>query len=262
MAENDPSSTQPSLGQPISRHQRRLVHERLHWAVIVVSLAAALIFGVVALQRGYDAYQHFGPAQVSRWMGRWFMWFFLAGTIGFASIRSMQNWRGFILQTFKSGLQFQSHKGATAIRWEEINAVYASAVRYGLRDMVWGKRTYLALETQQNTYIEIAPTLTGIEDLAEIIKQSVYPLLLERYKELQEDGHSLQFGGILLTPTGITTPRRSLHWNEIAGVTLHNGFITLESNQPNGGGHLRLSTRKVPNVELLIQFIRRMGKLA
>ncbi|MGD8823076.1 MAG: hypothetical protein PVG63_08240 [Anaerolineales bacterium] len=216
----------------------------------------------MALQRGYDAYQHFGPAQVGRWMGRWLTGFLLAGAVAGVSIRSLRRWREFNLQTFKHGLQFQSEEGRSTIRWDEISAVYASAVRYGLPGLIWGKHTYLALDTHHNTRIDIAPSLEGIEDLAEIIKQHVYPLLLERYKQQQKQGHSLQFGGILLTPNGITTPRGNLSWSELTQVTLHNGLITLESNPSNGGGRLRLSTRDVPNVELLIQYIRRMGKLA
>lgn len=262
MAETDPSSTQPSLGQPISQHHRRLLHQRLHWALILISLATAVICGAIALQRGYDAYQHFGPAQVGRWMGRWWMFFFLAAILGILSIRSMRRWRDFVLKTFKHGLQFSSDEGLSTIRWDEISAVYASAVRYGLLGLVWGKHTYLSLDTVQNSHIEIAPSIDGIENLAEIIKQHVYPLLLERYKQQQEEGHSLQFGGILLTPNGITTPKGNLPWGELSQVTLQNGLITLESNPSNGAGRLRLSTRNVPNVELLIQFIRRMGKLA
>jgi hypothetical protein len=166
------------------------------------------------------------------------------------------------LKTYTHGLRFSSNEGISTIRWDEISAVYASAVRYGLAGLVWGKHTYLSLDTYQNSHIDVAPTLEGIENLAEIIKQYVYPLVLERYKQQQEQGQSLQFGGILLTPSGITTPKGNLSWSELAQVTLHNGLITLESNQSNGGKRLRLSTRNVPNVELLIQFIRRMGKLA
>jgi hypothetical protein len=234
----------------------------MHWAVILTSLAVAVICGGFALQRGYDAYQHFGPAQVGRWMGRWLIGFALAGGAAFVSIRLLRRWRGFELGTYKDGLRFRSQDDATSIRWNEISAVYASAVRYGLASLVWGKRTYLALETYQNTHIDISPSIDGIESLAEVIKKHVYPLLLERYKQQQEEGQSLQFGGILLTPSGITTPKGDLLWGELTEVTLHNGLITLESRQSNGAGRLRLSTRTVPNVELLIQFIRRMGKLA
>lgn len=262
MAEHDSSSTQPSLGRPISQHQRRLLHERLHWGFIIVSFSLAVICAIIALFRGYDAYQHFGPAQVGRWMGSWILGFLMAGFTGAFSLRLRQRWRGFLLQTFKHGLQFQTFEATTTVRWDEITAVYASAVQYGLRGLVWGKHTYLAVETANDIHLEIAPSLTGIENLAEIIKQHVYPSLAERYKEQLETGQSLQFGGVLLTPSGITTPTRSLNWEDLSEVTLHNGLITLESNPSSAVPRLRLSTRSVPNVELLMQFIRRMGKLA
>jgi hypothetical protein len=262
MVDKDSSSTQPALGEPISQHQRRMLHERLHWALIIISLAAAILCASMAIIRGYDAHQHFGPAQVGRWMGSWLVGFLVAGTIGYISFRMMQQWRDFSLQTYKLGLRFQTFESSTTVQWEEITAVYASAVRYGLPGLIWGKHTFLALETTQDVHLEIAPSLTGIEKLAEIIKQHVYPSLSERYKEQLDAGHSLQFGGILLTPSGITTPTRSVKWRDVAGVSLHNGLITLESNPAGAGSRLRLSTRNVPNVELLMQFIRRMGKLA
>ena len=250
------------MGQPISQHHHRQLHHRLHWALILTSLVVMAICGVLALQRGYDAYQHFGPAQVGRWMGRWLFGFALAGAIALLSVRSLRRWRGFQLATYQHGLQFCTQDSDTTIRWNEVSAVYASAVRYGLRSLVWGKRTYLALETDQDIHIDISPSIEGVEALAEIIKQHVYPLLLERYKQQEKEGQSLQFGGMLLTPTGLTHPKGSLPWSELSEVTLRNGFITLKSNGTDSDARLRLSTRNVPNVELLIQFIHRMGKLA
>lgn len=95
----------------------------------------------------------------------------------------------------------------------------------------------------------------GLEDCPELIsrlKAILYPRLLTSLENDLQAGKSLYFGPLAISRRGLVHGNQRWRWAEIEYLDIRNGRLEIK---PGNQRILRFSSRKIPNLEILLQLI-------
>jgi len=249
---------QKDLGTLISEHRLRRELAILSSTFAAIGLGGTVIAGIVAIWRWNFAYSHYGPVAIWRWTAPALWAVFCFSLIGLFSLLYVSRSKNLHVCLHASGMTFQRGRRREIILWEEIRSIHTAAVRYGLSSLVWGAQTTLVLHTNNRRKIRLTQVLTDLNSLVETVKHHVYPGLLTGYRQIINQGGSLPFGPLLLTPKGVQRDRQFLGWQEIGKVYLGRGFLSIPSRQNRKSRPIRVPVRQVPNIDLCVQLIQHL----
>jgi hypothetical protein len=179
----------------------------------------------------------------------------LAGLFGVVALwRS----RGVTATVSRKGLTIQRGGDRTAIPWAQIEAIYTSAVRYGLFGPTQEGRARLTLRLIDGRKIRFSDAMQDLPLLGNAIKSQVYPRLLETKRNAFNRGEALPFGPLTVAPSGLKLRRAELGWAQLKSAALRQGYLEVIPKADEGGGRIRLPASKVPNVDLSLQLIQEL----
>ncbi len=255
----DTKPTQPAMGRPVGEHEFRSDLRRMYLIAAGSSLLAGAISLVLGFWRYQVALQRYGPALVRRWSLPFFTSALaLFGLALIAYILYLRK-RTIKVATFRHGLIYQRGTEQTSVLWRDIRHVYTTAFNYGVFGIAWRGRKELLL-LHSHSKLRLTSLLSDWEDLADTIKEHVYPELLPMYTEAFQHGRALVFGPIRVTSEGIQKGRRLLRWEKLGDVRILRGKLQLLPDEETGGKRILVATHVVPNVELCAQVIERLGR--
>ncbi len=244
------------FGSMISKHGLRNEHRTLGVLLAVAGLFTAFLSAAIGIYRWYFAYRHFGPAAVARWaapaMGLSFA-FALLGLIGLAYLLHL---RGAYARVYSGGILIGRRGKVEKIPWDQIQAITTSSVRYGLPWISWGSSSKITFHLKPEGKRSLSQSLTNLDQLAITVKKYVYPGLLEQYRQALQQGDAVQFGSIEITRRELVHGKRSYPWAEINKVSLKRGFLSVEKRSSRWKRRIRLSTQRIPNIDLCFQLIQ------
>lgn len=244
------------FGTRISEHSLRREYRTLCALLAMVGIVTASVTAAIGIYRWYFAYRHYGPAAVARWSGPAIgvsAGFALIGLVGLACLLHL---RGRHATVYSGGILVHRRGKALKIAWDQIQAVSTSSVRYGLPWLAWGSSSRLSLRLKHGKTLSFTQAYTNLDQMAVTVKQQIYPALLEEYRQALQEGHAVQFGAIEISRTGLSNGKRQYEWADVSNVSLKQGVLRVRTHPSSRKRGIRLSTHRIPNVDLCFQLIQ------
>jgi len=244
------------VATPYTSHPVKLELLRTYLTVTTLGFIGAIAAFIWAIFRWYFAYHHFGPAVVGRWTTPALILSLVLATFGAIGLILYLSARNYRVATNEISVLITKRNHAVSIPWEEIEFVRSSSIRYGVAKLEWGNRSTLWIHTSSGQVFRFANNLTDFNSLAETIKANLYPRYLALYRQYLNQGQSIDFGPVQLTPSGIVFGRRECHWSALEGVSLIRGRLTITVNNEARMKSYSIPARKIPNSDLCAQLIQ------
>jgi len=251
-----PSNQDLRVATPYTSHSVRRELRRTYLAVTLLGSIGTVGAFACAIFRWYFAYHHFGPAVVGRWTTPALILSSVFAAIGAMGLILYLSARSYRVTTNEIRVQITNRKHAVSIPWDDIEFVRSSSIRYGLAKFEWGNRSTLWIHTSNDQIFRFTNNLMDFNSLAETVKANLYPRYLARYRQDLNQGQSIDFGPIQLTPKSIVFGRRKCHWSALAGVSLARGRLTITANEGQRMKSYSIPSRKIPNSDLCAQLIQ------
>ncbi len=257
----DPS-TRPtaSLGKFLSEHGLRRELRLLYQILGAVGLGGALVMVTIGVWRGYVAYQDYGPALVLRWSMPFWIAAAALALIGIGSLFTLWQRHGIKVRTFANGMTYQRKQKPVVFFWRHVRTIRTYASRYFLPLLGTSGRSELLLTMANRQTLRLTNVVTGLDQLVETVKERVYPRLMSDYVKAFRMGQPIAFGPLTLTLDGIRYGKRSFAWDKVGGTEIKRGRLSvLWDSGDERVSRLSVPTRRIPNVEICFQLIRRLG---
>lgn len=252
------SSGTSKLGILISEHRVRRGLVVLYSLLALGGMGGGIAGLALGVIRWQEAYLRFGPALVWRWSGPAFLigvGLFILGIPGLILILRLQ---GLAVRTYRKGFSYGRSKERSFYAWDQVTEVHTRATSYILPGFSPRKAAIL-LHLDHGEILHFTHALSDITGLARTIKRSVYPLLMETYKEVLQSQQSLNFGALRLSTEGVELENKRLPWESIGGVALSAGKIHVWSKGEKKSG-FQVAVEQVPNVEICAHLIKKLGE--
>jgi hypothetical protein len=251
-----------SLGLQISEHIARRELVILHAILAGVGLGGGVVAAAYGVWRWYFGYQHYGPAVVWRWSRLPLALSLVLVGIGVYGLVKVIILRGLTIRTYRRGLTYGKGKRRKVILWPQIRSIHTSAVLYDLPGLGGGGHAALELRTDDDRRLKLTSALGQFEQLARVIKRSVYPILLAVYKQMLRKKELLAFGPLELSEAGIRHGKRMLRWEDVDRVVLNRGQLLVSPSVGAAANRIRVSVHKIPNLEVCAHLIKQLGAAA
>jgi hypothetical protein len=222
----------------------------------VVGILVSIAFGVLRWQH---ALRNYGPASLWRWVTPALFFLALSIIIVIASLVMLLRTRRIELQLSSAGLCIQNGKKIDILRWGDVTQLQTSFVRYGILGLEWGVKTDLLIITEDKKRYRFNRAYEEIDSLVESTKQFVYPILLDKYRQSFKLGEPLTFGPLILTSEGVLNGRKALRWKDIGKIQLKQGILQVQPHENVPSPKLAVPARKIPNIDVCLQFIHHLG---
>lgn len=240
----------------LSRHELKQNVERRAFIVLALSLLVLLAASVWSIYRWYFAYSRFGPAVVWRWSAPTILTSIFAMILTiYASLFLIRNRQRRIFTT-QDAILFVNGGNRHALPWSGIASIQSSAARYAWSRSKHDPLLRITLSTVDSDTIKIPAYLTALNDLLRILKTRLYPLAMDRYRELMKSGHPIEFGPLQLTRTGVLHRGQTEQWQYFRDVKLESGKLKIEFNRPGGSKLISIPAQRVPNIDLCAQLLK------
>ncbi|MCK4741567.1 MAG: hypothetical protein KAS80_04735 [Anaerolineales bacterium] len=244
------------MATPYTSHPVKLELLRTYLAVTTLGFIGAIASFTWAIFRWYFAYHHFGPAVVGRWTTPALILSLVLAVIGAIGLVLYLSARSYRVTTNEISVHITKRNHAVSIPWEEIEFVRSSSIRYGVARFEWGNRSTLWVHTSNGQVFRFMNNLMDFNSLAEAVKAALYPRYLARYRKDLNQGQSIDFGPIQLTPNGIVFGRKECHWSTLEEVSLARGRLTITAKEGQRMKSYSIPARKIPNSDLCAQLIQ------
>ena len=227
-------------------------------ATVLLALSLAVLFGAIlwSVYRWYFAFSRFGPAVVWRWATP------AIGVSGLALIIAVSAALFLVLNrdrqilTSQDGLRLVNGGKRRSIPWSKISGLRSSASRYTLSRYDRNNHLRIFITTMEGEKITIPAHMTGLERLIAVIKEHLYPLAMNRYRERMKSGDPLEFGPLQLTRSGVVHRGRTEAWQSFMDVDLEGGQLTIEFQRASGRRRISIPARRIPNIDLCVQLLK------
>jgi len=248
------------LGLQTGEHRLRRILRLAYPSLGLTGLLATLALWALAAWRWGFAYSTYGPAIVWRVAFPLVVLSLVTLAIGLAGVLATVRLGPLVVNTFERGLVVRRGRRGKLIRWGHIRHLRTSAVRYGFSGLSWGRRASITLILDSGEKFRLTTAMDDINGLIAAVKSNVYPRLLDEYSRQFNQGHALSFGPLILSSQGIQQGRSQLAWADLGRASLENGRLVLTPGSGSTGSKIRVEARRIPNVDLCLQFILHLSK--
>lgn len=254
-------STQPSasLGQLISEHGLRRELRLVYQYLGVASLGGAVVLLAIGVWRAYLAFQHYGPALVWRWSTPSWIAAAAFALIGLGSLFTLWRWYDLKITAHANGMTIQRKQKRFIYFWRHVRIIRTIASRYLLPSLGASPRSEVQMILVNRKTLRLTHQVDGLNQLVETIKERVYPRLMSDYVKAFRMGKAIKFGPLILTLDSVRYRRRSILWDQVRGTEIAHGKLNVQWEDEKRAARLSVPTRKIPNVEICFQLIRRLG---
>ena len=234
--------------------------KRSRWINVIFSglfLAAGPVLLLVALYLAYDAYNRYGISRVDD-SGFWLPLVCSGLAIPLGLYGLFSAWRNWPLAValYENGFAYNDRKGLTQVHWNNIDAVWQSITKH-YRNGIYTGTTYLyTIQTKDQKRVALDNKFVKIEDLGNAIISGSANVLFPRYVQALQQGQRLTFGPLAIDPNGIYSGNKSLRWDEIKGIRIHQGTVSVKKE----GGWFNWATAAVPQIPNFLIFYNLIGR--
>jgi hypothetical protein len=239
---------------------------RLHWLWLgTVSSGLGSLTTLVATVLTLLAITRYGPAVLSAWTTPWLLASSLLLTLGGVSLLRAAWLESLFVSPTRSGLVHQLRLRKLRLHteflpWEDVRAIHAGTIRYGLGRWTWGRRNLLRLVDRQGASLSLPASLAGLDRVGAHVKARAYPTLLAEGRERFNKGESLTFGPLRLDRNGLVVKRRAVAWDNLESAVVDGGILRLTIRRGNRTRIIQLPVWKIANLDLCLQILQHLGR--
>ena len=201
---NSPDDLRDALGRAIRTFPLRR-SAWICWGTIstgVVSLSASALALVWFALHFYDRYYRFGPAIVEKEFPLPAVLIGLVALVGIlATLKATTIWERQVILC-ENGLMVSDRRRKVYWLWQDITAFRASVARVYLIFFFTGTRHRYTLHHAEGREIVLDDSYQDIEQLAELIRCNLFPLLLDKALSDFHAGKRISFGPVSLIRGG------------------------------------------------------------
>lgn len=251
---------EPSLGRPIRSHEVRPELLRATAGFSILAAGGTLVATVLGLLRWSYAYETFGPAVVWRWTVPYAIAGGITALMALLGLVRVLLLRRLSVLTFRHGMIHKQGRRNRTVLWDDIHMTYTTALSYGFLGLGRRQKQELLLVLADGSKMRLDNRLQDMDELADTIKEHLYPHLLADYIGHFSRGKDLPFGPLTLSRAGIHKGRRKLDWADFGAVRFERGRLVVAPEPEADAPTLRAPAQNIPNVELCAQLIERFGR--
>ena len=255
------AATAPGASRPKTRTRHyglRKDLRLLHTLLLSGGLAGLFLSMAWSLYNAFFAYQTFGPAIVPRWASRPLPFAFAGLAITAYSGLWLLRRRGLRVSLHPSGFRISTRGRNLQARWDEVERIWLTSIRYGLTAQPSRQHASMRLETTAGETIHLDHTLEGFLELVQCVKEHAYPHILDRYRQQLRRGESLDFGPLRLSGEAIRLGSRSFAWSQLSDVSIRKGRLELLFQEEGQILRRRVTLGRVPNADICHQLLKNM----
>jgi hypothetical protein len=159
---------------------------------------------------------------------------------------------------YPDGLAFFNGSEVLIFRWPDVAAIKMQVVQYSAYHVipVGASHTY-TITNQNGQIIKLDDQLGKVQELFEVVRKAVFPILMKRSVEALASGQTLTFGSITLSKAvGVQKGNKLYHWNELGRVSVDNGVVNIRPRKGGLFGGIRAPVSNIPNVDVLVTLLR------
>jgi len=254
------SNTQPiaSLGRPIQEFH-------LHWAWLVrwgnlilafICLAGAATFLVFGSYQAYLYYYRFGPAIVWKTVEIPIILDIVLLVIGLFEARlAYVNWKlGVTL--YENGFTYQDNRGIQVWRWGEIQTYRINIYRNFTAFFQTGDTHQCMLKNNVGNTLVLNDDLEMVGELANIIREKVFPRLYTQLSNQFQAGDPIAFGDLEINlANGIKHHKKTYNLKLLDSVSTLNGTLKITMKNGTKRETFKLRTAQLPNLDILLAIL-------
>lgn len=249
----------PRAGKLLAEYHAKRVLQLRAGVLASFGLSLAIVSMAMGVWAAWFALQNYGVAAVGRWIA---IWAAAAGILGLAGLWACwrliglrQEW----VRLYPSGLALRARKGMRFVPWEAIHEIRVEAIRFGLPVFSSRQEAALSLRFSDGGAMRLTQDLEGFDAVLQRTKEEVYPRLINEYSRAFNAGSEISFGPLRLNDTGLATRRSTILWNHLHSVDLEHGTLRISGGVDGRQTTTTIRASRVPNLDLCLQLIRRLG---
>jgi hypothetical protein len=173
----------------------------------------------------------------------------------------IRNWNT-TATVYERGVALSDPRGLRHFSWEDVGEVLQSITNVYRNGSLSQTRYVYTVRTHNGQTFTFDNRFVHIKELGEAIQSNVTALVLPRYVQALNDGQRLAFGPVSIDRQGLSTRQKSLSWDEIKAVKLHNGIMTVEQASGNGRNWAAIDVAKLPNLWAFCQILASLTTIA
>lgn len=165
-------------------------------------------------------------------------------------------WRESIV-VYQDGFAHFDGKSLKTFRWSDITSLSMNVVRYMHYGVIPGgtERTYTLLDRDGQKF-KLGNSLDQVQKFIEILREKIFPYLLNQSEQAYMAGQTIEFGPISLSRIhGLQIGKKNYGWGDIDEVRVNNGQLEIKSKKKglfaNGGA----SIASIPNIDVLLELV-------
>lgn len=225
----------------------------------LIFLGGSMLVGLYGLYDTWITYTTMGPSLVWKNFGVYALIAVILGALGLWGLWSaFNNWqKGVVI--YQNGIAYNDRKGLRAWRWDEIASITAQIVRHYTNGVYTGTTHKYILVNNQGDKIILNDGFSKVEDLANTVREQIFPLLYKKAADAYNNGQTVTFGQLSISRNGgLQIGKKSYPWAEIQQVSIEQGYIKIAKK---GGGWFSgasVMAGATPNLDVALSLINQL----
>jgi hypothetical protein len=223
--------------------------------VLLAGAALVLLFGIYTT---YLAYQQNGPAMIDDKLPVPLVIAFLLAAFGvLAGWGAYVNWKKGAL-VFERGIAYSDRKGLQLWQWEDIVSMKSAITRHYTNGIYTGTTHVYTLLNRQDQRLVLADSIGKIEELANLIDESIFPRLYELASGQYNSGQPVVTGPVTVSKSGITISKKTYPWSEVKEVSINRGVLKVSRKDGGWFSGASAPASTIPNLRVLLTIIHQV----
>jgi hypothetical protein len=227
-------------------------------AALFIFLGGSVLVFLYGIYDTYMAYQKHGPAMIDDKMTVPVIIAFVLFLLGLvAGWSAYANWNKGVA-IYERGFAIRDRKGIQIWRWEDIVSLTAAVTRHYTNGIYTGTTHVYTLFNRQNERLVVNDAFVKVDELANGIEQSIFPLLYERAAQQYNDGQLLVFGLVAASKAGIQIGKKTYPWQDVKEVSIRQGVLKVSRKDGGWFSGASASAATIPNLRVLLTIINQV----
>lgn len=226
--------------------------------ICLLLLSASCLVLAYGLYDTYLAIQQRGPALIDDKLTVPALIAFVLFLLGLlAGWGAYANWnKGVVI--YERGFAIRDRKGVRTWVWEDVSSFMATVTRHYTNGIYTGTTHVYTLISRRNERVVLSDIFKGVEQLAQSIEQSIFPILYDRAAAQYNGGQTIIFGPVSISKAGIQIGRKNYPWPEVREVSIHQGILKVTKKDGGWFSGASAMASSIPNLRVLLSIIHQV----
>lgn len=218
-------------------------------------LGGACLLFFYGLYDTYLAYEQHGPAMIDDILifpTLIAVILFVLGAL--AGWSAYTNWNKSVA-VYEKGFVLSNRKGVQSWVWEDVVSFTAAVTRHYTNGIYTGTTHIYTLVDKRGERLVLGDAFKEVEQLAELVEQSIFPLLYDRAASQYNSGQTLVYGPVAISKAGIVIGKKTYPWTDVQQVSIQHGILRVSKKDGGWFSGASAAASTIPNLRVLLSMI-------